>query len=300
MSFLSQPSRRNSLLKILALPGTALALTVLYVLALHPASGMFGGAFYLLFGSWFIPSAVNLLLSAWIVSFIKIHRAWRAVLFIAASFLLGMNTLLAALIRPNPAPVSSSEIFRVIRIPQSMRVDEGWMTPALPDEISGTSAPSALGVQVGSNEACMCMWFTPPVGESTDWQIWHVINAYLHRRDMIESTNYLDVTMRHMALGGAHFDVTFTRGATPNTVNLLLTIYDGLDITATYKQAAIPVWSTLPPRPHGNGLGGEHFYRNALSMLVRHNFWVFYLDTRMSGFSPEPLKAFLGRAVVVE
>ena len=300
MSFLSPTSRRNFLLKVLMLPSIAVVLAALYVGSLHPASGAFGGAFYLLFGSWFIPSAINLLLSAWIVSFIRVRRVLRALLFLAASFLLGMNTLLVPLLRPNPIPVSSSEIFRVIRISQSMRVDQGWMTPALPDEVSDTSAPSALGVQVGQNEACMCMWFTPPVGESTDWQIWHVINAYLHRREMIESTNYLIPTMRNMALGGAHFDVTFTPGATPNTVNLLLTIYDGLDVTAKFRQLAIPVWSTLPPKAHGSGLGGKNFYRNVMSMLVRHNFWVFYLDSRMSGFSPEPLKAFLSRAVVVE
>jgi hypothetical protein len=288
--------------KVLVLPVIALVMAIVYTFALHPASGMFGGAYYLLFGSWFIPSAINLLLSAWIVSFIRVHWAWRVVLFVAASFLLGMNTLLPSLIRPNPVPVSSTQIIRVIRIPQSMRVDQGWIAPALPDEVSGTLAPSALGVQVGSNEACMCMWFTPPVGESTDWQVWHVINAYLHRRDIIDSANYNDAGMRRMAPGGAHFEMKFTRSATPKTVDLLLTIYDGLDVTAIYKQADIPVWSTLPspPPPRTSELGGEHFYRNALSMLVRHNFWVFFLDSRMSGFSPEPLKAFLRRAVIAE
>ncbi|ULU24965.1 hypothetical protein [Dyella terrae] len=307
MSDLSLTGRHYGFVKILALPGIALTLAALFVFALHPQSGMFGGAFYLLFGSWFIPSAINLLLSAWVITFIKVSRAWRAVLFVGVSFLLGMNTLLPALISRRPNPVSSAEIVRVIRIPRSMRVDDGLMAPRLPGEIFYTSSPSALGVQVGSNEGCMCMWFTPPVGESTEWQVWHVINAYLHRRDAIEGTTYLDlkgegldVKMRKMALGMAHFDVRFTRSETRNTVNLLITVYDGLEVTATYKQADIPVWSTLPPQPHAEGLGGEYFYRNALSMLVRHNFWVFYLDSQMSGFSPGPLKAFLRRAVVVE
>jgi hypothetical protein len=282
------------------LPAIALALALLYVGALHPASGGLGGTFYLFIGSWFIPSAINLLLSAWIVSFIKIHRAWRIVLFVAVSFLLGMNTLLPTLIRPNQVPVTSAEILRVIRIPPGMRVDEGLMTPRLPDEVFQTSAPSALGVQVGQNEACMCMWFAQPLGESTDWQIWNVIDSYLGQSAGIWGSDYLDPGIRRMALGRAHFDVRFTRGAMPNTVNLLLTIYDGLEATATYNQAAIPVWSILPPQPHGNGLEGEDFYRNALSMLVRHNFWVYYLDNRMSGFSPGPLKAFLGHAVDVK
>ena len=306
-SFLSRTRRRSGLVKILALPGIALALAILFILALHPASGMLGGAFYLLFGSWFIPSAVNLLWSAWVVSFIKVPRAWRAVLFVSPSFLLGMNTLVPALIKPRPKTVSSVEIFRVIRIPQSMEVDEGLMTPRLPDEVFYTSAPSALGVQVGWNEGCMCMWFASPQGESSEWQVWHVINAYLHRRDAIQGTDYLDINagdrvikMRDMAVGRAHFDVRFTRSATPSTVNLLLTVYDGLDATAVYRQAGIPVLSTLPPQPHENGLVSQHFYRNVLSMLLRHNFWVIFLDRRLSGFSPEPLEAFLSRAVVAE
>jgi hypothetical protein len=252
--------------KVLVLPVIALVMAFVYIFALHPTSGMFGGAYYLLFGSWFIPSAINLLLSAWIVSFIRVHWAWRAVLFVAASFLLGMNTLLPGLIRPNPVPVSSAQIIRVIRIPKSMQVDGGWITPTLPDEISRTKAPSALGVQVGSNEACMCMWFTPPVGESTDWQVWHVIDAYLHRNDAIQGGNYIDAPWRHMALGRAHFEVRFTRSATPRAVDLLLTIYDGLDATAIYKQESIPVWSTLPspPPPRTSELGGRAFLSKCL------------------------------------
>ena len=307
MSLLSLPDRRYSFVKLLILPGIALTLMFLFVYALHPVSGALGGTFYFLFGSWFIPSAINLLLSAWIVLLIRVSRAWQAVLFVAVSFLLGMNTLLPALIRPNPKPVSSSEILRVLRIPKDMIVDGGLMTPRLPDEIFNTSAPSALGVRVGSNEACMCMWFTPPEGDSSEWQVWHVINAYLRRRDRLEGPTYLDlkvgdsvIKMRDKAVGRAHFDVRFTRSATPNAVNLLLTVYDGLDATAVYKQADIPVLDILPRQPHANGLEREHLYQNALSMLVRHNFWVFFLDSRMSGFSPGPLKAFLGRAVVVE
>jgi hypothetical protein len=299
MPFISLHIRRNDLKKFLILPAAALALAVLYVISLHPDTGFLGGAFFFIIGWWLIPSAVNLLLAVWITSFFKVHWGVRSIIFIATSFLLGMNTLLPALLRPRPRVVSSGQVFRVVEIKPSEPVDAGLMSARLPNEVFYTSAPSALGVQVGADEGCMCMWWTPPLGPSSEEQVWNVINAYIHRTD-IGGPDYIGMgKTAKMALGRIHFDARFTRSATPNTVNLLLTIYDGWDVTAIYRQLAIPVWSTQPPRPTRPGLA-SHFYRNAMSMLVRENFWVFLLDRRLSGFQPAPLRAFLHRAVRVE
>lgn len=297
MLFSSLHDLRGGLPKRLTLPAIAFGLVLLYFVSLHPATGFLGGAFFLLLGWWFIPFAINLLLAAWLASLFKVHKTLRAAIFVAASFFLGMNTLLPTLLRSRSEASSSANILRVIRIKSGETVDAGLMTARLADEASYPSAPSALGVRVGENEGCMCMWWAPSRGPSSEWQVWGVINAYLHRPNGIEGPLYIG--MGNMALGKAHFDVRFMRGATPKTVNLLLTIYDGWDVTAVYRQSAIPVESTSPPKAHGAGLG-DHFYRNTLSMLVRQNFWVFLLDNQMSGFSAEPLKSFLRRAVIVE
>lgn len=298
MPFISLHVRRNDIKKSLILPAIAIALAALYVISLHPDTGFLGGALFFATG-WLIPSAINLLLAAWVTSFFKVHWGLRYLIFAAASFLLGMNTLLPALVRPLPKVVSSGQIFRVVGIKPNEPVDAGLMSARLPNEIFYTSAPSALGVHVGGDEGCMCMWWMPPVGPSSEEQVWNVINTYIHRSG-IGGPDYIGMGKgAEMALGRVHFDARFTRSATPNTVNLLLTIYDGWDVTAIYRQLAIPVWSTQTPQPTRPGLA-SHFYRNAMSMLVRENFWVFLLDGRLSGFQPAPLRAFLRRAVRVE
>lgn len=297
MPIQSSMGHKASQRAVLLFPSIALVLAILYIAALHPGTGALGGSFFLFFGSWFIPSAINLLFAAWIAFLFKVGRLPRAAIFIAASFFLGINTLLPALFAARPEVASSTEIFRTVHIRLGETVDAGLMAPRLPGELLYSQAPSALGVGVGWNEGCMCMWWAPPAGPSTKEQVWYVINAYVHRSG-IGGPDYIG--MGNLALGGVHFDARFTRSAIPNTVNLLLTIYDGLDVTAVYKQSAIPVWSTLPLAPHGEGLSDEHFYHNAIHMLVRQNFWVSLFEERFTGFSSGPLKAFLRRAVIVE
>jgi hypothetical protein len=297
MRFLSLRYLRSGVTKHFMFPTVALGLALLYLATLHPVTGFLGGAFFLLLGWWLIPSTINVLLAAWVASLFKVHKAWRAFIFLTASFLLGINTLLPVLLRPRPDVSSSANIFRVIRIKPGEKVDGGLMTARLADEAPYPSAPSALGEQLAENEGCGCMWWEPPRGLSSGEQVSAVIDAYLHRPNSMGGVLYIG--SEKMALGGVHFDMRFTRSAIPKTVNLLLTIYDGWDVTAVYRQSAIPVATTSPPKSNKDW-PGDHFYINALSMLVRQNFWVFLLDSQMSGFSAEPLKSFLHRAVIVE
>lgn len=276
----------------------ALVLALLYIGSLHPASGMLGGAFYWLFGSWAVPSGINLLLTFFVVSFLPIRRVWKIPAFVAVSFLLGMNTLLISLFTPNPPQPSTARIYRSLHIAPGSQVDQGLMAPARPDEIFGTSAPTPLGVRVAGNEGCMCMWFTPPTGDTSYWQVWHVINGYLRREDSWHWGNYSTPDLVGMARHGAHFDLRFTRGKHPYTVDLLMTVYDGTEPTAVYTQAGIPVWSTEPEHGHPEHLSMAQFLPNVESMLLRRNFWVFLFDRQMSGFATKPLRDFLGRAVV--
>jgi hypothetical protein len=288
---------RVSVIRHFKLPAIALGLAIVYLVTLHPVTGFLGGAFFFLLGWWFVPSAINVLLAAWVASLFKIHLAWRVVICLAASFLLGMNTLLPALVRPKPEVSSSADIYRVIRLKPGEKVDGGLMTARLANEASYPSAPSVLGVNLAEKEGCGCMWWEAPRGPTSDEQVWAVIHAYLHRTNNIPTTLYIG--SGKMALGAVHVDMRFTRSDIPNTVNLLLTIYDGWDVTAVYRQSAIPVATTLPPTSNKDW-PGHHFFRNAMSMLVRQNFWVFLLDSHMSGFSTEPLKSFLHRAMVLE
>lgn len=57
----------------------------------------------------------------------------------------------------------------------------------------------ALGVTVGWNEGCICMWWDPVYGPITDDQVWYVINDYLHR-SVISRADYID--FKDMALHG--------------------------------------------------------------------------------------------------
>lgn len=89
MLFSSLHDLRGGLPKRLTLPAIAFGLVLLYFVSLHPATGFLGGAFFLLLGWWFIPSAINLLLAAWLASLFKVHKTLRAAIFVAASFFFG-------------------------------------------------------------------------------------------------------------------------------------------------------------------------------------------------------------------
>jgi hypothetical protein len=275
----------------------ALVLGLLYIYAIHPSSGMLGGLFFWLAG-WMVPSAINLLLSFFVLSFLPIRRRWKIPAFVAISFVLGMNTLLVPLLMWNPPQPSSADIRRPLHVKPGERVDAGFMSARIPGEINGTQSPSPLGVQIAGNEGCMCMWFTPPAGDTTEWQVWHVINAYLHRSDSLDGGNYFTPGVKMDVAGSVHFDSRFTRGKRPETVDLLMTVYDGTELTATFTQSGIPVWTTAPESGHPDRISTYQFLPNVETMLLRHNFWVFMFDRSLSGFSRGPLRDFLKRAVV--
>jgi len=298
MSEASDRVERKRFLKQAAPLVVALVLAVLYIISLHPWSGMLGGAFFFLFASWVIPSAINILLSYFVVSFIRVRRLWKIGLFVAVSFLLGMNTLLVPLFaRPPPQP-STSDVYRPLHIKADTDVDEGLMSARIPGEVYNTYMYSPLGVHVAGNEGCMCMWMTPPVGQTTEWQVWDVINGYLGHRRSITGTTYIEPGLRSGAVGRVHFDLRFLRGKDPYTVDLLITLYDGLEPTAKFTQSGIPVWSTEPDHGHPDTISTYGFLPNAENMLWRRNFWALYFENDMSAFSKAPLKAFLRRAVV--
>lgn len=245
-----------------------------------------------------VPTAINIVLAVWLVSFLKTSRILKFVIFIPISFLLGINTLLPKLFAPYPVQATTASIVRTVDVHPFTRVDEGLMRPRLADEANNPIGPSALGIDLDWDYDCGCPWFGPGPDADYEWEVWDVINAKLHRQRGIESTNYLLVLKR--MVDGVHFDVRFIKVASvPDVVDLSVDVYEGRIRTAVFEQRNLPTLSMRhESRPSGELLRRE-LLKYSTSMLLHRNFWVYILHNRIEGFPSAPLRSFLTRAINV-
>jgi len=295
MSFLSPirlvwPNRKS-----LFLPIAAVALALVFIVTLHPASGAAGGFVFLLVG-WVIPSAINLLAAAWIVLFFRAHWSLKTALFVVVSFILGINVSIPDLFKHAPQTIVNSKIIRAVHINAASPID---------DRLSATSqtpmnyvfGPTPLGVSVSPDEGCMCMYFDYGDGART---YYNQIQDYIYQigRSRPDHKFYFFDPLRSPDV--IHFDVEFTKAVMTHAVNVKVDIYDGIKKTATYSQYNLPYLSfDTNSIGRGRPLMSEHFYSYSESMLLRHNFWTYLLKNQISGIPISPFKMFLSRALPV-
>lgn len=301
MSFVASIRSALSNRKSLYLPISAVALALVFIAALHPLSGGLGGFVFLLIG-WAIPSVINLLLSAWIVSFVRTHWSLRILLFVLVSFVLGVNMSLPDLFAHAQQPIVSSEILRSVRVTSSTPLDDRLMV-ATQTPMDYSFGPSSLGVGIGGDEGCGCLYFVygghiRGYYEQLQDDI-HQIKTD-HKFFFFDPAKFPNAPSRKSP-NGVHFDVKFTEAtAMAHAVDVTVDVYVGFERTATYSQRNLPV-PILEDRQNGRerSLKSEHFYAYCGSMLIRRNFWMHFLEDQMNVIPTSPFKIFLSKALQV-
>ena len=249
-------------------------------------SGGLGGFVFILIG-WAIPSAINLLLSAWIVSYVRAFWSLRLAVFLIVSFLLGVNLSLPNLVGKGPPRLVTVDILRPIAVTADTPLDDRLMVVSQ-SPLNATPAPSPLGVNVSADEGCGCMYFRY---DGRDY--------YNQLKDVVERVSQVRRNKRYYFFepprftNAIHFDVEFTQSvAAGHMVDVTVNVYDGLQKTATYSQYNLPV-PAIDEQSVGRRkpLMSDHFYEYCASILMRQNFWMWMLEDRLRG---KPISAFEG------
>ena len=252
-------------------PCVAFLLVALEFLAIHPASGFLGGFFYLLFGSWAIPSAVNIILSVWVASLFRIHWVLRILIGVFVSFLLGVNTSLPVLLHLGGLPPAEVVITRAVPATHSVAVDTRVLITNTGISDDQTLAPP--GVYVGGDEGCGCMYW---VSNSASYpvQIQKLINErkFSDVADQYQFSDQLPNVAPYNKI--VHFAVSFAPSSVQRKglLDMTIDVYQGYDKVASYRQRELPIEMQGPLGRNSKLLNG-HFRANVWGILIHHNFW---------------------------
>lgn len=276
------------------LPVCAAVLVAVYVVSLHPITGFLGGLVFLLTG-WAIPSIINLLLAAWCALMLAKPGWKRWALFLLISFTAGLNTSLPALLaRAAYTDEMTAEIHRRVTVNADTPIDF-WLRGDLPPI---TADPLSSAVAVGSDEGCGCMYFVANESASYYETVSSIINERT-RRTLMTRSDYLQFP--NMLQRGVHFDIDFKNDPKSiGTAQLMVTVYDGAEQTASFLQRGIPYDPELSKRiGRDRRLLNGYFLKNTASMLLHDNFWTLLLKTFTSYVPRGALRGFLMEAVHV-
>lgn len=192
----------------------AVILFFLYLLALDPSTGFFGGIAFILIESWG-PSVANILAAYWLASIIvKKFSIKQMVLMIALSALLGLNIMLLSrmisevrsvkvtVIKPLALPNQHS--FFVYYNPRNNTTIKTLSAYRYFPETNATIAPFFFNVfHVEFSEGCGCMYFhnipsvytNDSIGEMLNEYFTYVISDFNDKIDnKVNSPNYKVVT----------------------------------------------------------------------------------------------------------
>jgi len=266
----------------------------LFYFFVSPGSGFLGGLAYLISG-WAIPSVVNVLLAVWLALLVRAHWAARILIFSVASFVLGVNTSLPRLFDSRAAPQVETIILRPLPLTPLLSVDDRLMVATPNNTLDYAFPPSPMGLYVGWNEGCGCMYFVYDSQEGTYYE--QIRKVILARRVSRVSGLHFYGPDPNMPI--VHFDYATARSpGRPNAVDITVNMYQGRERVATFIQRQLPSMSLKGMNlGRSKGLDNGHLFAYSTSILMRRNFWMALLAPRLTVQRELPFKAFLDRAL---
>lgn len=264
---------------LFGLPCMAALLVALEFWIIHPASSFVGGILYLLFGSWGVPTAINILLAVWVALLFRVHFALRLLVGVAASFVLGVNTSLPILLHLSALPPADMAVLRPVVLVPSLGVDSRAIA-ATPD-ISSDQVMAPPGIRLGGDEGCGCMYwlassegYRPRIQKLIDARGFSVTRGLYRFSDQLP-----DVAPYNQIV---HFKLEFAPSSTrrDDLVDLTVDVYQGWRKVAWFRQRQLPVM-TAGPLGRMQPLLNEHFAANVASILMHHGIWATILGNRL-------------------
>lgn len=276
----AQPSIR----KLLLVSIFGLVLFYVVILLPIPILSIFALLPNLLLG-WAIPSLINILITLFVLTFIKTNKIIKVVLFVVISFVLGVNSNFYNWFRfttaPDPVPTSS------IGKPLEAKLHEKGKFYIFKYQLINKigdmrekifSAP----VTVGSNEACFCLYYVyvgsrpgtlDPFSYHFGHHYYQSLSKRIDFREIDEDKNeYSDIKITLLP-------------SRKGTAELSVEISDNGRVVSWFKETGIVYASTDPKRYTGYqikesdiSLFQGYFLENTADFLAHDNFWSWILD----------------------
>lgn len=256
---------------------------IIYIISLHPVSGIWGGIVFFIIG-WAIPTITNCLLAYFLLLFFpeKLFKLLKFFIFVLLSFILGVNIRIPYIFTifysyHIPEINSIKIIHPLFNSPGPAYFNSGKLEFKIDGHIK--LKKSFFGsVTIGGDEGCMCLYFKEPCNPLRErgWGIFDKLGAI-----GANSINY-------------RFDQII-----PNN--------DGIVVYTTIKDVKggnITVQSTFPKGlgytdtsfDHGRGDRShfkKYFWRYMFFNLINDNIWQKYLSRLEKTKVSDPLESLL-------
>jgi hypothetical protein len=289
-----RPRWEQQLLKLL--PILVIMFVALFCFFVSPASGFLGGLGYWIFG-WMFPSLINLLAAGWLALLPRVQLSARMAIFAVASFVLGINTALPGLFEGRDLPQVESTVLRIVPLVPSLPVDDRLLVAVPKNKLDHAFPPTPLGVGIGGNEGCGCMYFVHGErGRDYYNQVQYVIRQ---RKVRSVSGVHFYAPDRDANPPIVHFDYETARSGTKQgVVDITVNVYEGQERVATFTQRNLPSMhlegASLGRR---EALNNGHFLAYCASFLAHRNFWMVALAPYLTIDVEEAFKAFLNKTM---
>ncbi len=282
----------------------AFLLTIIFISALHPETGVLGGVF-LFFAGWAVPSFLNIAISALIISFFPTFFR-RPIVIVPV--LLVVSLLLALAVE---MPLISQRIGNPpsikYTITRAVSVPSGWVRPSVAGCQQTPGFPCANGLYVvanpltrvidmGGNEGCGCSYWTVPDTDAG------VVNRsfidYLIKdiqRQMKEDPNRV-ASVPNLSI------VVVGRPNQQNKklLDLSIEIKDGTTTTASLTEAAVPRYRRAFIDSDRAQLLNGHFFEIAFHDLTHDTFWSPLVGQWFGYYPRKQVRSFLKEAIQVQ
>jgi len=268
--------------------GSAALTAIVFLVALHPATGVLGGLIYLLTARA-LPTIMVVALALGFAWLLPVPLAVRIAVALPLSFLLGLNTALPVLldlVRYSPAvsyEVRRAAVWSAERHPVVNVKKRRWGPIFV--------VPFGSRVRVAGDEGCGCMYFRDAAQALySDRVIATLFDAVGERGGV---TDYTGSTTERMDV---HIELTVWKE--PDGYRALVEFFDHGEKIAAFAQRRIPFRALTDRAGVGRQRLADNFYENAFDILLHDNIFSFLLNAVMPEyFSRGELRAFLLEAI---
>ena len=253
----------------------AVFLTAIFFASLHPVTGGFGG-FIFLFTSWYIPTLVPVLLSYLIATLLFKNKFAIILSTIIISAFLCINNRIVYLIQNNQKNIIHEQIIKKFDASKGFKI----IRKGFDRHIYVPHNPLLPLVAVGSNEGCMCMYFTK-------------FNETFFKK--LDSFRYITCKS-----GCSSSFLIESIDKNPEFLNIKIDLQQNGQSVAVYEMKHIPYVDIYEKIVHGedNNLLNGHFWENAIDIFLHNNVWSYILYPLVKKNDLDGINDFYARAMV--
>jgi hypothetical protein len=254
----------------------AAAAALIFLLSLHPSTGLLGGIIFLLLG-WALPTLFDILLALGLAYLLPANLAARAMLALVLWFGLAGNSSLPLLFHVfSYSPSFAVEIIRVVSWTDNPRFNtmDVKHQPWAPIFVH----PFGPRVRVGGDEGCGCFYFLEPKAELYSDLVVDTIFQIVGKRGAVVEYQKIGNPAREME--DRHIDLNFWQQE--SGFSAIIEVFDHGTRIAVFRHSGIPLHALVQPTGIGRDKFSENFTMNALDLFLHDNLWT----AMMNGVAP--------------